>query len=62
MPTVEVEYECSNAFYNLEEDKFIPAKGETYTVDLTYFIVDPETNHVLQVEETPGTWGYKNRW
>lgn len=65
MPTVEVEYECSNAFYSLEENQFIPAKGETYTVGLTYFIVDPETNHVLQVEETPGTWGYKtdgSRW
>lgn len=65
MPTAEVEYECSNAFYSPEGDKFIPAKGETYTVALTYFIVDPETNHVLQVEETPGTWGYKtdgSRW
>jgi hypothetical protein len=65
MPTVEVEYECSNDFYSLEEDKFIPAKGETYTVGLTYFIVDSETDHVLQVEETPGTWGYKtdgSRW
>lgn len=65
MPTIEVEYECSNAFYSLEEDKFIPAKGETYTVGLTYFIVDPETNHILQAEETPGTWGYKtdgSRW
>lgn len=65
MPTAEVEYECSNAFYSLEEGKFIPAKGETYVVGLTYFIVDPETNHVLQVEETPGTWGYKtdgSRW
>lgn len=65
MPTAEVEYNCSNAFYNLEEDKFISAKGEIYTVGLTYFIVDPETNRVLQVEETPGTWGYKtdgSRW
>lgn len=65
MPTAEVEYQCSNAFYSLEEDKFVPAKGETYTVGLTYFIVDPETNHVLQVEEIPGTWGYKtdgSRW
>jgi len=65
MPTAEVEYECSNSFYSLEEDKFISAKGETYTVGLTYFIVDPETNHVLQVEENPGTWGYKSdgsRW
>ena len=65
MPTVEVEYECNSAFYSLEEDRLIPAKGETYTVGMTYFIVDPETNHVLQVEETPGTWGYKtdgSRW
>lgn len=65
MPTAEVEYECSNAFYSLEKDQFIPAKGETYTVGLTYFIVDPETNNVLQVEETPGTWGYRtdgSRW
>lgn len=65
MPTAEVEYECNNAFYSLEEDKLIPAKGETYTVGMTYFIVDPVTNHVLQVEETPGTWGYKtdgSRW
>lgn len=65
MPTVEVEYECNNAFYSLEEDRLIPAKGETYTVGMTYFIVDPVTSYVLQVEETPGTWGYKtdgSRW
>lgn len=65
MPTVEVEYHCNNAFYSLEEDRLIPAKGETYTVGMTYFIIDPATNYVLQVEETPGTWGYKtdgNRW
>lgn len=65
MPINEVEYECNNAFYSLEEDKLIPAKGETYTVGMTYFIVDPVTNCVLQVEETPGTWGYKtdgSRW
>jgi len=65
MPTAEVDYHCNNAFYSLEEDKFIPAKGETYTVGMTYFVVDPATNYVLQVEETPGTWGYKtdgSRW
>lgn len=65
MPTTEVEYECNNAFYSMEEDRLIPAKGETYTVGMTYFIVDPATNYVLQVEETPGTWGYKtdgSRW
>ncbi len=65
MPTTEVEYECNNAFYSLETDRLIPAKGETYTVGMTYFIMDPATNYVLQVEETPGTWGYKtdgSRW
>lgn len=65
MPTAEVEYECNNAFYSLEEDRLIPANGETYTVGMTYFVVDPSTNYVLQVEETPGTWGYKtdgSRW
>lgn len=65
MPTAEVEYECNNAFYGFEEDRLIPAKDETYTVGMTYFVVDPATNYVLQVEETPGTWGYKtdgSRW
>lgn len=65
MPTAEVEYECNNAFYSLEEDRLIPAKGETYTVGMTYFIVDPVINYVLRAEETPGTWGYKtdgSRW
>src|SRR3989338_9717196 len=65
MPTAEVEYECNSAFYSLEEDRLIPAKGETYTVGMTYFVVDPATNFVLQVDETPGTWGYKTdgtRW
>jgi len=65
MPTAEVEYECNNAFYSLEEDRLIPAKGETYTVGMTYFVVDSATNYVLQVDETPGTWGYKtdgSRW
>lgn len=65
MPTAEVEYECNNAFYSFEEDRLIPAKGETYTLGMTYFIVDSTTNYVLQVEETPGTWGYKTdgtRW
>ena len=65
MPTAEMEYECNNAFYSLEEDRLIPAKGETYMVGMTYFVVDPATSYVLQVDETPGTWGYKTdgtRW
>lgn len=65
MPTIEVKYECNDAFYNLEEDRLIAAKSETYSVDSTYFVVSPTTNHILQVDETPGTWGYKadgSRW
>jgi len=64
-PTVDVKYECNDAFYNLEEDQLIPAKSETYLVDSTYFVVNSVTNHIMQVDETPGTWGYKadgTRW
>ena len=65
MPTIAVKYECNDAFYNLEDDKLISAKSETYSVDSTYFVVSPTTNHIFQVDETPGTWGYKadgSRW
>lgn len=65
MPTILVKYECNDAFYNLEEDGLIPAKSETYSVDSTYFVVSSVTNHIIQVDETPGTWGYKvdgSRW
>lgn len=65
MPTVVVKYECNDAFYNLEEDRLIAAKSETYSVDSTYFVVNSVTNHIIQVDETPGTWGYKadgSRW
>ena len=65
MPTVEVKYECNDAFYNLEEDSLVPAKSETYSVDSTYFVVNSVTNQIMQVDEVPGTWGYKadgSRW
>lgn len=65
MPTIAVKYECNDAFYNLEEDRLVPAKSETYSVDSTYFVVNSVTNHIMQVDETPGTWGYKadgSRW
>jgi hypothetical protein len=65
MPAAEVKYECNDAFYNLEENQFILAKSETYSMGLTYFIVNSVTNHIIQVDETPGTWGYKTdgtRW
>ena len=64
-PTIAVKYECNDAFYNLEENQLITAKSETFSVDSTYFVVSPITNHILQVDETPGTWGYKadgSRW
>ena len=65
IPTIAVKYECNDAFYNLDEDRLIPAKSETYSVDSTYFVVNFVTNHIMQVDETPGTWGYKadgSRW
>jgi len=65
MPTVDVKYECNDAFYNLEEDRLVSAKSETYSVDSTYFVVNSVTNHIMQVDETPGTWGYRadgSRW
>lgn len=65
IPTITVKYECNDAFYNLEEDRLIPAKSETYSVDSTFIVVNSVTNHIMQVDETPGTWGYKadgSRW
>lgn len=65
MPTSDVKYECNDSFYNLEEDRLIAAKSETYSVDSTYFVVNSVTNHIIQIDETPGTWGYKadgTRW
>jgi len=65
IPTIAVKYECNDAFYNLEENRLISAKSETYSVDSTYFVVNSVTNHIMQVDETPGTWGYKadgSRW
>lgn len=65
MPTIAVKYECNDAFYNLEEDRLVLAKSETYSVDSIYFVVNSVTNHIMQVDETPGTWGYKadgSRW
>lgn len=65
MPTITVNHECNDAFFNLEEDRFVPAKSETYSLDSTYFVVNSVTNHIMQVDEIPGTWGYKadgSRW
>lgn len=48
-PTVEVKYQCSDAFYDTTNNKLVPARSETYTVSLNTFLVNPKTNHVVQV-------------
>lgn len=47
-PTVEVKYQCSDAFYDTTNNKLVPARSETYTVGLNTFLVNPQTNHVVQ--------------
>jgi len=45
--SVEVKYQCSDAFYDTINNKLVPARSETYTVDLSTFLVNPQTNHVI---------------
>ena len=47
-PTIEVNYQCSDAFYDTTNNKLVPARSETYTVGLNNFLVNPRTNHVVQ--------------
>lgn len=47
-PTVEVKYQCSDAFYDTTNNKLVPARSETYVVGLNTFLVNPKTNHVIQ--------------
>ncbi|MFA6518906.1 MAG: hypothetical protein WCV93_04650 [Candidatus Shapirobacteria bacterium] len=47
-PTAEVKYQCSDAFYDTTNNKLVPARSETYTVSLNTFLVNPQTNHVMQ--------------
>lgn len=47
-PTAEVKYKCSDAFYDTTNNKLVPARSETYTVGLNTFLVNPQTNHVVQ--------------
>lgn len=46
-PTVEVRYQCSDAFYDTTNNKLVPARSETYSVGLDIFLVNPKTNHVV---------------
>ncbi|MFA6518619.1 MAG: hypothetical protein WCV93_03115 [Candidatus Shapirobacteria bacterium] len=46
-PTVEVKYQCSDAFYDATNNKLVPARSETYTVGLNTLLVNPQTNHVV---------------
>lgn len=47
-PTIDVKYQCSDAFYDTTNNKLVPARSETYTVGLNTFLVNPQTNHVVQ--------------
>ena len=47
-PKVEVKNQCSDAFYDSTNNKLVPARSETYTVGLNTFLVNPQTNHVVQ--------------
>jgi len=47
-PTVEVKYECSDAFYDTTNNKLVTTRSETYTVGSNTFLVNPQTNHVVQ--------------
>lgn len=49
-PSAQVVYQCSDAFYDTTNDKLIPAKSETYLVGLSTFVVNPFTNHIVQVD------------
>lgn len=59
--SAEVTYQCNDAFYDTTNDRFIPAKSETYTIGINTFIVNPSTDHVVQAdikEYTNGTKSY----
>jgi len=47
-PTVEVKYQCSDAFYDTTNNKLVTARSETYKVSLNTFLINPQTNHVVQ--------------
>lgn len=59
-PSAEVTYQCNDSFYDTTNDKFIPAKSETYTVGINTFIVNPLTDHVVQADIKEYTSGAKN--
>ena len=46
---VAVNYSCSDAFYDTTNNRLISAKSETYLVGQNTFVVNPFTNHVVQV-------------
>jgi len=46
-PTIEVKYQCSDAFYDTTNNKLVPARSETYTVGLNTFLINPKTDHII---------------
>ncbi len=47
-PAAEVIYQCSDAFYDTTNNILVSAHSETYRVGLSTFLVNPQTNHVMQ--------------
>lgn len=45
----QVNYKCSDSFYDTAQDKLVSARSETYLVGLNTLLVNPKTNHVVQV-------------
>ena len=48
-PKAEVTYSCSDAFYDTTNEKLIMARNETYLVGQNTFLVNPVTNHIVQI-------------
>ncbi len=48
-PKAEVIYSCNDAFYDTTNGKLISARSETYLVDQNTFLVNPVTDHIVQI-------------
>ena len=47
-PKAEVVYKCSDAFFDATQDKLVSARSETYTSGQNTFLVNPQSNHIIQ--------------
>lgn len=47
-PKAEVVYKCSDAFFDAAQDKLVSARSETYTSGQNTFLINPQSNHIIQ--------------